>query len=61
MGMSASEMVRLRMVMGNMVSVYQKKKRDVSKICRVVKIIFQGGFRFRNIAVGIALNAIPVG
>ena len=54
-------MVRLRMVMGNMVSVYQKKKRDVSKICRVVKIIFQGGFRFRNIAVGIALNAIPVG
>jgi hypothetical protein len=49
------------MVMGNMVSIYQKKKRDASKIWGEVKIIFRGGFSFRNIAGGIALNAIPVG
>ena len=59
MGMSASEMVRLRMVMGNMVSIYQKKKRDASKICGEVKIIFRGGFSFRNIAGGIVSDAIP--
>ena len=38
--MSVSEMVRLRMVTGNMVSIYQKKKADASKICGELKNIF---------------------
>ena len=54
MGMSASEMVRLRMVMGNMVSIYQKKNGDASKKCMVVKIIIEGCFSFRNLSDRIA-------
>jgi len=30
--------------MGNMMSIYQKKSRDVSKKCRAMKIFFQGDF-----------------
>jgi len=46
------------MVMGNMVSIYQKKKRDASKIWGEVKNIFQGSLSFINLSDGIASDAI---
>ena len=58
MDMSASEMVRLRMVTGNMMSIYQKKNGDASKKCREVKNIFQGSLSFRNLSDWMASDAI---
>ena len=57
MGMSASEMVRLRMVMGNMESIYQKKKRDASTKCRPMKIFFQENFYREIRQTGLTANA----
>jgi hypothetical protein len=56
MGMSASEMVRLRMVTGNMVSIYQKNNGDASTKCRTMKIFFQENFYREIRQAGLAAN-----
>ena len=45
------------MVMGNMMSIYQKKKADASPKCRGLKNIFQGSLSFINLSGGMASNA----
>ena len=47
------------MVMGNMMSIYQKKKRDASTKCRVMKIFFQENFCREIRQAGWAANAGP--
>ena len=59
-GMSASETVCLRMVMGNMMSIYQKKNGDASKKCRGLKNIFQGSFDGLVKSPIEPINVIPV-
>ena len=57
--MSVSVMVLLRMVMGNMTIIYQKKKRDASKKCMEMKNIIHDSFSVRNLAGGTASDVIP--
>ena len=59
MGMSALEMVRLRMVMGNMESIYQKNNGDAITKCMVMKIFFQKNFCREIRQAGWAANNGP--